>query len=530
MVVGTSVVLLAFGGGAALANGSHGPTSSNSATQGATSAQLLPIAAGVGAAAPVNANLPVGLLSGGPAGGPLSQEAHADARGTAANNSTAQSVRQGGGGDAAGSSAPAVKLLPVGGKAPAPVVGQAARARAAGTAKNNSTAQSVRQDSGGGAGKNAAAQSASNAQVVPVALGAAAAAPVNANLPVGLLALGPRQGAVRQRADADADAQALNNDAAQEIRQEGGQGTGKGGQNAASQRASNSQLLPIALGAALGIPVNANVPVALLSAGPLQGDVDQEASARVRARAANNALAQSVRQEGGQGGQNTASQSGSNSQVLPLSLGAALGIPINANVPISILSAGPVQGAVRQRADADAAAEALNNATVQSVRQQGAGGGQNAATQGASNSQVLPIALGPAVALPINLNLPISILSAGPIQGEVTQAGSASAIGRARTNDLVQSVEQAGAGHNSVGQTASSQQILPVALGPSVATPLNINLPIAVLSDGQFLGIGGMDVLTAVPSLLTDPFGTTSSALGTLGNPVGAVTGLLAGL
>jgi hypothetical protein len=528
MVVGTSVVLLAFGGSAALANGSHGPTSVNSATQGASSTQLLPLAPGVAAAAPVNPNLPVGLLAGGPSGGRVTQEAHADARASAANNSTAQSVRQGGGGDVAGQSAPAVKLLPVGTRTPARVVGQSARARVSGSAANASTAQSVRQDSGDGAGgRNAASQAASNAQVVPVALGAAAAVPVNAHVPVGLLALGPRQGDVRQRAEAGADAQALNNETQQAIDQRGGQG-GTGGQNAASQRGSNSQLLPIALGAALGIPVNANVPVALLSAGPLQGDVDQEARARAQARAANNQLAQSVRQQAGRAGQGSASQSASNSQLLPLSLGAALGIPINANVPVSILSAGPVQGDVRQRADADATAEALNNATVQSVRQQGAGGGQNAATQGASNSQILPVALGPAVALPINLNLPISILSAGPIQGEVTQAGSAAAAGRARTNDLVQSVAQSGGDRNAAAQTASSSQILPVALGPSVATPLNINLPIAVLSDGQFLGIGGVDVLTAVPSLLTDPFGTASSLLG--GDPVGTVTGLLAGL
>jgi hypothetical protein len=526
-MVGTSVVLLAFGGSAALANGSHGPASVNSASQGASSAQLLPIAPGVGAGAPVNAHVPVGLLAGTPSGGPVSQEARADVRGSAANTSTAQSVRQGGGGDAAGQTTPAVALLPVGGKAHAPSVGQSARARVSGSAKNASTAQSVRQDSGGDGGRNTAGQSASSSQVIPVALGAAAAVPVNANVPVGLLGLGPRQGDVRQRADADADAQAINNDTQQAIDQRGGE-DGRGGQNAASQRGSNAQLLPIALGAALGVPVNANIPVALLSAGPLQGDVDQEAGARVHARAANNQLAQSVRQQAGAGGQGSASQSASNSQVLPLSLGAALGIPINANVPVAILSAGPVQGAVRQRADADATAEALNNATVQSVRQQGAGDGANAATQSASNSQVLPVALGPAVALPINLNLPISILSAGPIQGEVTQAGSASAVGRARTNDLAQSVEQSGGARNSAGQTASSSQILPVALGPSVATPLNINLPIAVLSDGQFIGIGGVDVLTTVPSLLTDPFGTASSLLG--GDPVGTVTGLLAGL
>ena len=612
MAVGTSVVLLTLGGSAALANGSHSATVANSANQSASSTQLLPISLGAGVALPINANLPLGLLSAAPVQGSVSQSAGAEARGTASNNRTVQTVRQDGVGNGAGQSASGTQLLPVGGgagagapanaNAPAAVsaggpgqgeVRQGARAESSGSATNAGTSQSVRQEGGGNSatqsasstqllpialgasvaapvnanvpvgllsagprqgdvrqeaaaragaaalnnalgqsveqrgdrsGRNAATQSASSTQLLPIALGASVAAPVNANVPVGLLSAGPRQGNISQRADADAFAEALNNETEQALRQEGRDGA----RNAATQSASSTQLLPIALGAALGIPVNANIPVALLSAGPLQGDVDQHADAGARARAANLEHEQAVSQRAGRDGSNSASQSASSTQLLPIALGAALAIPVNANVPISILSHGPVQGAVNQRADANADAQALNNETEQSVRQQTAGG-QNAASQSASNTQMLPIALGPAIALPVNLNIPIAILSHGPIQGPVSQQGRATANGEALNNELDQSVEQASErdGRNSANQGASNTQILPVALGAGVSAPLNVDLPIAILSNGQLVGIGGLDVLETVTGTLADPFG---AAGGVLGNPLGAVTGLLGGL
>ena len=47
-------------------------------------------------------------------------------------------------------------------------------------------------------------------------------------------------------------------------------------------------------------------------------------------------------------GPNVASQSSSSSQILPISLGLGAAVPVNANVPIGVLSGGPVQGAVTQ--------------------------------------------------------------------------------------------------------------------------------------------------------------------------------------
>jgi hypothetical protein len=442
MAVGTSVVLFAFGGGAALANGSHGAGGANSATQSATSTQLLPISAAPAVAVPVNANLPVGLLSTGSARGPVTQSAAAEARAAASNNATAQSIRQESARSAGSVRASGAELLPVGPGASAPsvrAVAQEARGQSSGSATNNATAQSVRQE---------------------------------------------------------------------------------GGANAASQRATSTQLLPIALGLGAAVPVNANAPVGLLGAGSGQGDVRQQAAARAAAEALNNATDQSVEQRGEGTGRNAADQSASNTQLLPIALGAALAIPVNANVPIAILSAGPVQGDVRQRANADAAVEALNNATEQSVRQDAGAGGQNAADQSAANTQVLPVALGAALALPINLNVPIAILSAGPVQGTVAQGGQANAAAQARTHELVQSVEQASGGdRNAASQSGTNTQVLPVALGPGLATPLNVNLPISILSNGQMLGVGGLDVV----NVLANP-------LGLLGDPTGAVSGLLGAL
>jgi hypothetical protein len=515
MAVGTSVVLFAFGGGAALANGSHGAGGANSATQSATSTQLLPISAAPAVAVPVNANLPVGLLSTGSARGPVTQSAAAEARAAASNNATAQSIRQESARSAGSVRASGAELLPVGPGASAPsvrAVAQEARGQSSGSATNNATAQSVRQEGGA----NAASQRATSTQLLPIALGLGAAVPVNANAPVGLLGAGSGQGDLRQQAAARAAAEALNNATDQSVEQRG-EGTGR---NAADQSASNTQLLPIALGAALAIPVNANVPIAILSAGPVQGDVEQQADAGARARAVNNELGQSVRQRAGRDGSNAAGQRASSTQLLPIALGAALAIPVNANVPIAILSAGPVQGDVRQRANADAAVEALNNATEQSVRQDAGAGGQNAADQSAANTQVLPVALGAALALPINLNVPIAILSAGPVQGTVAQGGQANAAAQARTHELVQSVEQASGGdRNAASQSGTNTQVLPVALGPGLATPLNVNLPISILSNGQMLGVGGLDVV----NVLANP-------LGLLGDPTGAVSGLLGAL
>lgn len=61
------------------------------------------------------------------------------------------------------------------------------------------------------------------------------------------------------------------------------------------------------------------------------------------------------------------SQSASSSQILPITIGAALAIPINANIPISILS-GPAQaGDVAQEGEAEAGALAVGSGIIQSA-------------------------------------------------------------------------------------------------------------------------------------------------------------------
>ena len=133
------------------------------------------------------------------------------------------------------------------------------------------------------------------------------------------------------------------------------------GPNVASQSSSNSQILPVSLGVGAAVPVNANVPVGVLSGGPAQGAVTQGGTARSNGSGKNNESTQSVRQQGHGG--NTASQATSSSQILPISLGLGAAVPVNANVPVGVLSGGPVQGVVEQSTDARGSGEAINNET-----------------------------------------------------------------------------------------------------------------------------------------------------------------------
>jgi hypothetical protein len=545
VALAATAALVGAGSSQAVACGdSCGP---NVASQSASNSQILPISLGLGAAVPVNANVPVSVLSAGPGQGAVNQESRANGSASSTNNGTVQSVRQQGtgGGNSASQSASNSQILPIAaaigaaipvnanvpvsvlsGGATQGVVNQRANANAGAEALNNDLNQSV-EHCGDSCGPNVASQSASNSQILPIALGLGAAVPVNANVPVAVLSGGPKQGAVNQRADADANGEALNNETEQTIRQEAAKGDGG---NSASQSASNSQILPIALGAALAIPINANIPIAVLSGGPVQGDVNQHSDGNARSRAANLEHDQDIVQRGGKGS-NSASQSASNSQILPIALGAALAIPINLNVPISILSTGPVQGAVNQRGDADANAEALNNETEQTIRQDGRGGA-NQAQQSASSSQILPIALGAALAIPINVNLPISILSAGPAQGDVTQKGDADANAEAINYELDQSAQQgegqdakqSQSGGGNAGASGSAGQSAPSAGGSgpvSAATPVGI-LPALPLP----LGIVEK-LLSTVQATLADPVGTLMAVLK---DPIGSVTGLVSSL
>jgi len=227
------------------------------------------------------------------------------------------------------------------------------------------------------------------------------------------LALAPTLALGAQGNDADADTNAVNaNTSGQLIAQSGG-GT-------ADQSATNIQLLPVAVAPAVApqvLPVNLNVPISVASEGD-PADVEQSNEAEAEAAASNqNASSQEIVQRGGDSkkgsdGGSSASQSATNVQVAPVAVAPAVApqiAPINANVPISIASEGdPAE--VDQSNTADADAEAANvNGSSQAILQ---GGGGGSATQSATNLQVLPVALAPAIApqvLPVNVNAPITV-------------------------------------------------------------------------------------------------------------------------
>ena len=538
LALAATAALVGAGSSQAVACGdSCGP---NVASQSSSSSQILPISLGLGAAVPVNANVPIGVLSGGPVQGAVTQEGRARSDGSAKNHEATQSVRQqGAGGNTAsqatsssqilpislglGAAVPVNANVPVGVLSGGPVQGvvaQSGDAKGTGEAINNETNQGIEQK-GGEHGGNSASQSASNSQVLPIALGLGAALPINANVPVAVLSGGPIQGAVSQDGRARGAGEALNNETEQSIRQDG-----KGG-NSASQSASNSQVLPIALGASLAVPINLNVPVSVLSLGPAQGDVSQRGDAGARSRGVNLEHEQNIRQTGGEGG-NSASQSASNSQILPIALGAALAIPINANIPVSILSSGPSQGNLTQKGKANASSEGLSNETEQSIRQDGKGA--NESSQSAGNSQILPIALGAALAIPINLNVPISVLSSGPSQGDVGQLADAKAESEGLAHELDQIVKQGAGGSEEesekVGvlreeESKAEQTIEPIA----TELPANTNIPVEVADAKLPLGLGIVhNILGAVRGALADPVGTLMAVLS---DPIGSIMGLL---
>jgi hypothetical protein len=446
---------------------------------------------------PVNANVPVRVLSPG-ADGSVEQTNAAPAKAAAVNqNASDQSVEQaqGGGGDP--------------------------QAKAA-------------TQSGGGQGPSQdASQSASGAQVVPVAAAPAVSAqavPVNANVPLRLASPG-NGGSVNQTNAAPAKAEAVNaNASGQSVEQSAGKakhpdpysGGGSGPSQSASQKAEGKQVLPVAAAPAVSaqvVPVNANVPVRLGSPGD-EGSVNQTNAAPAKAKAVNaNASGQSVEQWAGKGSgaDQKARQKAEGKQILPIALAPALAaqlLPINANIPVRLLSPGD-GGNVSQSNLAPARAKAINaNASGQSVEQwagKGSGADQSA-KQEAKGIQILPIAFAPALSaqvVPVNLNLPISV-----------------------ANGLIPPKDGKG--------PKGMDDVRPVGGLPLLgALPLDA-LPLSPVL-GTLTGTLG-DPVGSVTGLLADPVGGVTGVVGGLplvgglvgglpvGNLLGTATGLLGGL
>ncbi|MDX6555629.1 MAG: hypothetical protein QOD86_1824 [Miltoncostaeaceae bacterium] len=287
---------------------------------------------------------------------------------------------------------------------------------------------------------NTSTQNASNMQVLPIALGAGVSAPVNANVPVGALDASSNGGSVTQNSEATSSGTAKNAETVQSVRQQGGAG---GGTNTATQSSSNMQVIGVAGGAGVAAPINANVPVSALGASNNNGAVDQAGKADASGRAVNSGVAQDVDQSASNGAKNTATQKSSSMQVLPIALGAGVAAPVNAHVPVAVLSANSNNGDTMQRGEARARANGANNSVAQSIRQEGTHKGtENTAAQGASNQQVLAAALGAALGIPVSAHVPVAALSADDNNKGVNQSGKADSSGESINNDVKQSARQ----------------------------------------------------------------------------------------
>ena len=183
------------------------------------------------------------------------------------------------------------------------------------------------------------------------------------------------------------------------------------GGGSASQSSSGTQVVPVAVAPAVSaqvVPVNANVPVRVASPGD-DGSVHQANAAPAAATASNDKLVASRAARLGAGG--SVSQSSSRTQILPIGVAPAVSaqvLPINASIPVRILSSGDDPD-VSQANIAPATALASNdNSSFQSARL----GASGSSSQSSSATQLLPISLAPAVGLqvlPVNLNVPVHL-------------------------------------------------------------------------------------------------------------------------
>jgi hypothetical protein len=178
---------------------------------------------------------------------------------------------------------------------------------------------------------------------------------------------------------------------------------------------------------------------------------------------------------------NTSTQSATNNQLLPIGLGVGVSAPLNVNLP---LLSGGNNGPVNQESVSTSTSTSKNAEVSQVVNQNGTGNADNTANQSSTNNQVAPIAISGSVSLPINLNLPVGLLSPGANEGSVTQRSNSEASSRAVNAEQDQRIDQRGSGNadNDAQQIAVNNQLLPIALGLGISAPININAPIAVLS------------------------------------------------
>jgi hypothetical protein len=194
------------------------------------------------------------------------------------------------------------------------------------------------------------------------------------------------------------------------------------------------------------LPVNANVPVQVLGIGWNGGHTEQSNASKAESSAENTAetlqvMGQNQEVEGsGYGHGPSAIQNGeqhaATNQEAQSEATSTQVLPVNANIPVQVLSVGSNGGNTEQANSSKAESSAENTAETlqvlgqnQEVAGSGHGSGsaiQNGEQQAATNQEAQSEATSTQV-LPVNVNVPVQVLSVGSNGGNTAQSNSSSA-------------------------------------------------------------------------------------------------------
>ena len=215
--------------------------------------------------------------------------------------------------------------------------------------------------------------------------------------------------------------------------------------------------------------------------------------------------------------------------------------PINVNAPIQILSLGKNGGDTKQSNSSSASSTAVNSAgTEQSTDQDQSapakggwghdGGAFQGASQGASTDQQAQSAATSKQILPVNVNAPIQVLSLGANGGDTKQwnssAAESAAANKARTDQSADQQQAAGGSggpaFQGASQGASTEQDATSVAKSEQVLPVNLNVPVQVLSQGHNGGDTAQSNSSSAESFAGNQAGTSQA--------VGQAQGLLGGL
>jgi hypothetical protein len=210
--------------------------------------------------------------------------------------------------------------------------------------------------------------------------------PINVNAPIQVLSLGENGGDTKQSNRSSAESAAVNESGTEQSvdqSQQAGNGSwghGGGPFQGASQAASTDQDAHAAATSKQIAPVNVNAPIQVLSLGSNGGDTWQSNRSSAESAAANEAwTAQSADQQqaaGGQGGGafQGASQGASTDQDAGSHAKSEQVLPVNLNVPVQALSLGHNGGDTAQSNSSSAQSNAFNQAGTSQGAGQAQGG------------------------------------------------------------------------------------------------------------------------------------------------------------